>query len=356
MRKTANKYTHFKRNMALLPLTVAALGLAAGSACTTHHHHEETVIVIEEGVGDLAFNWSFDGLRRCASAGVSEVDVQLVDGHGHLVFGDTVPCVGGGLDILDLPSGHYTLWLDAFDTMGVHRYAAEIPVALHPDVLNDLGTLDLAPLGRSDLGALRLYWGFLYPTDDSLLLDCLAAGAEEIDVELIPLFSEGTSHVETFDCYDEGIQIENLVAGPYDLRISAYGLYQDAWIYLFGTGDIPVDVRADSLVDLGDVPLYRDEGAFADIELTWELSVGACELEGVYDIEFSVIRLGPDLEEDVFSVPCDATYAVRHTFVPGSYLIEAFAEGDYGPLFGAATVDAPPGSVGITHVELVPES
>ena len=58
--------------------------------------------------------------------------------------------------------------------------------------------------------------------------------------------------------------------------------------------------------------------------------------------------------DDTFTAPCDTVASRRNTFVPGSYLIEAYAEGDFGPLVGATMVDAPPGGVGLTHVELVP--
>lgn len=325
---------------------IAAIAFAS-SGCVFVHDQDPPP---SNAPGDISFLWSFDGESRCSQAGVSEVDVQVVTPGGELVFGDTVACAGGGLTLTDFAPGSYELWIDAFSAGGAHLYTGEAPVTVQGGVVNDIGTVELAPTART--GSLGLYWSFLYPTDDSVVTDCATAGVEEVDLEVVPLDGQGDSYVETFACGDEGVLVEGLAEGRYRVSLLAFGRYQNMDLALYER-ELEAEVVAGDATDLGDVNLSRIFESFADIEVTWELGGGSCAALGVTDVEFSIRRVGSGIEDDHFTVECDRTFALRQTFVPGSYLVEASAMGTSGSYTGATTLDIAPNSTAPAHVTLV---
>lgn len=329
-----------------LSLCLAVLFGSALSGCVVYDNDNDAD---DPRPGDISFLWSFDGEQRCSRAGVDYLEVQVVTASGALAFGDVVDCVGGGITIVDFEPGEYELWLDAFSADDQLVYTADVRVLVQGGRTNDLGVIDLEPVVRA--GSVALFWGFLYPTDKSLVFDCATAGVEEVYVELAPC-GDGEGFAQTFDCEDEGVIVDGLAEGRYQLTLIASGLYQQRLVDLYDAVQV-VAVTAGHESDLGDVPLERIESRFGDIEITWALSAGTCEELGVTEVTFSIRRLSKNLVDDSFTVECNRTFALRRTFVPGAYLIEASAAGDGGTYVGSHTFEISPGQVATPHVELV---
>jgi hypothetical protein len=329
---------------------VAALG--AGSGCIIHDNDTYVPPPQNEptGPGDITFQWSFDGERQCNSAGVEEVDVLVVQ-NNEILFADTVECFGGGLTLTDFSPGSYDLVLDAFSRTGRLLFQGDASVRVRGEANNDIGLVRLDPVGPST-GELALFWSFLYPTDDSEVYTCGVAGVDTVHVDLAPLGASGDGFSGTFDCADEGVIIDGLPAGSYELTLVGDGSYQGGAIALY-EGVIDVDVVAGATSDLGDVPLLRVFESFADIEVAWDVAGGTCGGLGLDEVTLVITRLNGDIEDDIISLDCATDYALRETFVPGSYLVEVFGTGIDGDFFGSATRDVAPNTTAEVLVEMV---
>ena len=101
----------------------------------------------QASLGDLAFFWTFDGEPDCATAGVNEVDVEVIDvNNGESLLVETAVCLSGGLFLLDIPPGTAELYLDAYDAQDRRLYEARVPTSVTAGAVTDLGTIDLAPI------------------------------------------------------------------------------------------------------------------------------------------------------------------------------------------------------------------
>lgn len=330
----------------------AALALAAtfvvGTGCV--YVYEGPAISNEPG--DISFRWSFAGETRCASAGVDEVGVQILSLSGETLFEDVLDCQGGGLVVTEFLPDRYEIWLDAFNARGELLFQGESIVQVHPGVENDAGLLVLDRLVSE--GTLGLYWGFLYPTDRSDIYRCDVAGVYEVDVEIAPLEGQGDPFVQTFRCDDEGLLIDHLRAGAYQITLVAYGRYQGQDLALYESS-LQTQVYGETTHELGDIFLERIYEGFSDFEISWGFPAGSCDELGILEVEIVVERMNPLLEDDVFVADCDQSFVLRDTFVPGSYLLKARAMGVYGDYIGVLTLDAAPNSTTPGHVQLVLE-
>lgn len=302
--------------------------------------------------GSITFAWSFAGEQDCDAAGVAEVDVQVLDELG-VAFSETVECFGGGLTLTDFSPDGYEILLDAFSRSGRLLFQGEDFVQVEPGVENDIGVIELDRVGQAAAaGSLAFFWGFLYPTDDSLVIDCQVAGAELIVVDV--QHKDGSlAFVETFSCEDEGVVLENLPVGEYSILLEGFGSYQNDDILLYD-GLFDVDVRADESVELGDLAMERVFESFSDIEVSWQMAAGSCQQLGISEVTVVITRMDGDIEDDVAIVDCDASFALRETFVPGSYLVEVLAAGSGGDYYGSVTRDVAPNVTAESTIQLVP--
>lgn len=308
--------------------------------------------------GDLSFDWSFDGEPSCDAAGVDEVDLTVLqDGVVVLVI-EREPCVGGGLTITDLREGVYEVAIDAFSRDSIPLYAGSFRARVVGGEDTYAGVVNLDPVNEPPPpplnGALGLFWGFLYPTDGNLVIDCELAGVEELDVFVTPYGAAGAAFDGTFLCEDEGVLVDNLPPGRYAVRLMAYGRYHNADLLLYDTGDTLVDVLSGDVTELGDVAVPRIDASFADFDVAWSFAANTCAGVGVSQVTLSFTRFGHAAPEDTFAVDCGATSVLRRTFVPGSYTVSASAHGSSDDYVGSATVDLPPDSVAQVDLVLAP--
>lgn len=331
--------------LAALVASLSLAGLASG--CVINNPPPEPLD------GSITFAWSFGGIASCEDAGVAEVDVQVFDDLG-LAFKTTVECFGGGLTLTDFSPGAYEVFLDAFSRSNRPLFQGEGFVQVRPGVENDMGVIELRRVGSgqaASTGALALYWGFLYPTDDSLVIDCAVAGAEVVVLDVMS--KDGAiSFVESFACEDEGVILDDMPAGEYSILLEAYGSYQRQDLLLY-EGLFDVKVIPNAINELGDLPLLRVYESFADIEVSWDIP-GTCAQADVDEVIVVITRMEGNIEDDVVIVDCDRSYALRETFVPGSYFVEVYADGYYGEYYGSVTRDVPPNITAVTRVQLVP--
>lgn len=313
--------------------------------------------------GDISFFWEFEGEPDCTAAGVRELDVVVADASGEAVFTTTELCVGGGLTLRDFREGDYLVLLDAYGPRDERLYTGEIAVFVEAGVDNDVGVIDLQAVAGASAtppvtawtGGVSLYWGFVYPAMESYVTACSFAGAVEVDVFVDPLFAGADGFAGTFDCRDAGVVVEDLIEGPYAVRLVSYGRYRGADLALYDSGDFEVFVPSGAVVELGDVALPRVEENFSDIDVGWSSPAGSCGQLGIGDVEVEVVRVGGDgAPDDAFVVDCGALAVLRTTFVPGTYEVTAWASGAYEDYLGVATVDVPPGLTAPVDLDLLP--
>lgn len=321
--------------------------------------------------GDIAFDWSFDGIATCDEAGVDEVDVAIFQ-NGELVLDHgREPCEGGGLIFTDIHTGFYEVFIDAYDRNGEVLYSGNFAIRVEGGQTNDAGVVVLEsinapdPLPEPASYAMGLFWVFPYPSDTSITFDCSLAGVDEVDVDLVPLGDDGVGYVDTFDCIDEGAFIENLPEGRYELQLQGFGRYHDDDVLLYDSGIITVDITENDqffddetgIIELGDVVLERDADAFSDFDVSWNFVADTCADAGLADVTVSFQRFNHDIPEDSITVDCAASGVLRPTFVPGSYDVSVAGVAADDTLYvGTTTVDLPPGAIAEVDIVLAPGS
>lgn len=334
-------------------LALLALALATSSACIVHNPPPP-----EDPYGDIAFDWSFAGETDCSLAGVDEVDIAVFRAGELVLEVNEEPCVGGGLILTDILEGVYDVFVDAYDRNGQLLYAGEFNIRVRGGVTNDAGlvVLDLVgePLPAVRTGELAFFWSFLYPTDNNVVIDCADAGVAEVAVTVTPLGQSGEGFTDIRDCTEEGIAIAPLPEGRYELELLGLGLYHGDDVLLYDSGVLVVDVFADTVADLGDVALARVDESFSDFDVAWSFVEDTCASAGVSEVVLAFTRIGFVEPEDVFAVDCHAASVLRRTFVPGSYVVSATADGAGLTWVASTTVDLPPSSVGQVDLALAP--
>ncbi len=305
-----------------------------------------------EAYGDISFDWSFDGVADCDEAGVDELDiVVLQDG---LVVEDSpaIPCIGGGLTLTDYLPGRYTVSIDAYSRSSELLYSGAFSIRVRADEDNYAGVIELTSGDGPPpaVGSVAFFWAFLYPVDEPIV-DCALAGVDEVAVQLQGPAGELVR--ETFACTDDGAVFDNLAPGRWTLTLDASGRWQDAPLRLYGAS-VDVDVVAAGETDLGDVALARDDAGFADLEVVWDVAGTTCAAEGIATLTLSVRRTSAETAEDVTTVDCTSTSALRRTFVPGRYVVTMTGTGTTTTFTGTTTVDAGPGDVAAVSVRLAP--
>ena len=309
--------------------------------------------------GDIAFDWSFDGIATCDEAQVNEVDVEIFQDGELVLLRQGEPCEGGGLIFTDIREGEYEVFIDAFDRNGLVLYSGGFDIVVEGGVVNDAGLVVLddvtgAPVPPA-LGSLAFFWVFPYPTDATLTFDCALAGVDEIDVTITPLGSSGAFFDDTFSCAAEGVEVANLPEGRYQVQVQAFGEYHEDAILLYDSGSFNVEVFGGELTDLEDVNVERANDAFSDFQVSWQLIEDTCVGAGIDTVTISYQRFGQQVPEDAFTVACDAASVLRSTFVPGSYDVSVAGIGSNDVSYlGTTTVDLPPGAVAEVNIVLAP--
>lgn len=337
-------------SMRLLALPALCALASVGSACVYEAH---------DPYGTIAFDWRFDGIDNCNDAFVDEVDLVVLQGNEVVLTLEREPCVGGGLEISDIYEGNYEVVIDAYSRESELLYSGSFTVRVVGGRSNYAGVVNLQPVGAPpppppSTGDIELFWGFQYPTNDSLTFDCALAGADFVEVDVYEATAVQPMFAETYDCDDEGVAIANLPEGSYDVRLIAFGSYHGDDVLLYDSEDIRVLVQGGAVLDLGDVALPRVDENFADFDIAWTFNGESCATAGVNDLEVAITRLGNAEPEDLVTIACEEGSVLRRTFVPGSYNVEVFGGGIATDWFSAVTVDLPPGTVAQMDVVLAP--
>jgi hypothetical protein len=192
-------------------------------------------------LGDVTFFWSFDGVQDCATAGVSTVQIVILDSLEQSVFNINAPCDDLGATITEFVRGDYTLVLYGLDVAGARLYETRVPLPINVGE-NDFGVIDLEP--SIETGTAWFTWTFDGGSD------CAAAGVSHVEIVLV---SPGglTVFSDTPECEAGGYTISNLDPGYYDLRLTG----RDAeGVSRFNAGPVRVTVALGNN-DLGNFDL-----------------------------------------------------------------------------------------------------
>lgn len=319
--------------------------------------------------GDIAFDWSFDGIPTCDEAGVDEVDVVIMQEGAVVLDHQREPCEGGGLIFTEIHSGFYEVFIDAYDRNGVVLYSGNFAIRVEGGTTNDAGVVVLENINAPEPlppanHALGLFWVFPYPSDTAITFDCSLAGVEEVDIDLIPLGDNGVAYVDTFACTDEGVFVDNLPEGRYELQLQGFGRYHDDDVLLYDSGIVTVDITENGqffddetgIIELGDVVLERAANAFSDFDVSWAFVDDTCDTVGLTDVTLNFQRSSHDVPEDTITVDCAASGVLRPTFVPGTYDVSvAGVAADETLWLGTTTVDLPPGALAEVDLVIAPQ-
>ncbi|MBI5527045.1 MAG: hypothetical protein HY897_11980 [Deltaproteobacteria bacterium] len=161
-------------------------------------------------LGDVTFFWSFGGLEDCKTAGVSTVQMVILDSLDQTVFNTNASCDEHGATITEFVRGDYTLVLYGLDVAGARLYETRVPLPINVGA-NDYGLIDLA--SSVETGIVSFTWTFDGGSD------CASAGVSRVEIVLV---SPGglTVFSDTPECAAGGYTISNLQPGYYDLRLS----------------------------------------------------------------------------------------------------------------------------------------
>lgn len=328
--------------------SVAAV-LALGSGCLIVNERDDE--------GDIAFLWSFNGEPNCADAGVDTVVVTAYQGNT-IRYEEQVTCTGGGLTIRDFTPGDYEIVLQGLASDDFLLFEGADVVTVVANRTTDMGTIRLdRPVNDGPVGEVQFAWVFQYPLDDSFESNCDRAGVIEVDVLLTPAATNtvGETFSRSYNCTDDGVRIEDLPVGEYDLTLAGFGLYNNTDIDLFASETIRVVIIENDPDLVGDIRLLRIDENFADIDVNWLLpNNDSCANLGITTIQFDVSRAGSSVVDDSFTVNCDAAQTeVRENFVPGLYEIDATATGTGGTVYrGFLDATVEPGTTAEVDVSL----
>lgn len=323
--------------------------LALGSGCLIVNDRDDE--------GDIAFLWSFNGEPNCADAGVDSVVVTAYQGQT-IRYEEQVDCVGGGLTIRDFTPGDYDIVLQGLASDDFLLFEGADVVTVVANRTTDMGVIELGrPVNNGPVGEVQFAWVFQYPLDDSFESNCDRAGVIEVDVLLTPAATNpgGETFSRSYNCTDDGVRIEDLPVGEYDLTLAGFGLYNNADIDLFASETIRVVIIENDPDLVGDVRLLRIDENFADIDVNWLLPGNeSCANLGITTIQFDIARAGSSVVDDSFTVNCDAAQTeVRENFVPGDYEIDATATGTGGTVYqGFFDANVQPGTTAEVDVPL----
>lgn len=343
---------------ARLPL-LSALAVAPFSGCVFVDRNDPPPPP-PDPFGDIAFNWSFDGINDCDVAGVDELDIVIFQDGQVFEEIEGEPCIGGGLILTDFLNGRYELEIDAYSRDNILLYSGDFSIRVEGGVENDAGTINFDPINAPPpppppvlTGSVGFNWLFVYPAAQAIE-SCAVAGVVDVDVVLTNEFGDEVR--DTFNCAaTAGANFDNLAEGLWTAHVDAYGRYHNADVHLYGVS-VDVEVIADDLTDLGDLALARDEGSFTDLEVVWDFVAESCATAGINELTLAVQRTGLDQPEDVTTVQCTSLSATRRTFVPGSYTVSLTGIGSSDTYVGFASIDAAPDTVAHLNIHLAPEA
>jgi len=182
-------------------------------------------------LGNVTFYWSFDGVTECKTAGVSTMQIAILDAQEQTVFNESHPCTDRGATITDFARGEYTLVLYGLDVSNARLYEARVPLPINTGD-NQYGVIDLKTSVTT--GTATLSWTF-----DSGK-DCTQAGVKTVAIALTApsgqlIFSDSPA------CSIGGYSIPSLQPGYYDLQLS--GIDADK-IVVFNAGPVRIEITA----------------------------------------------------------------------------------------------------------------
>lgn len=319
-RPTRFAQSSFVRGIRKALTAAALLAMPLATGCIVHSGPGSAAIY----TGELVFDWTFEGTSSCGLADVIDVDVKVFNGFGDRVVAHTADCISGGVSLDGLDPDSYRIELEAYDVAGDLRYAGTLTADVYEGAVTDLGRVDLLQVAAPRSADVAFDWGFLYPTNDSVVNACDIAGVDQVDVEFTPRHAGGSNFVETYDCRGSGIELTALVPGTYDVRLTGWNTYRGGEVMLYTSDLLEVNLQPRTTTDLGEITMRRVDAAFTDFEIAWTVD-GGCRRGDRVDV--LITRLNTGIEDDAFVVDCGAAWAVRETFVPGNYRIDAHIVG-----------------------------
>lgn len=208
-------------------------------------------------------------------------------------------------------------------------------------------------------GTIAVFWSFLYPTDDRAISNCATAGVSTVDLHVFPADGVGDEFFQTFSCDSNTIEVQNLATGRYVVEMTAYGDFQNQDLPLYSVSNFVVDVFPNQITELGEVALPRIEESFGDVEIIWNLGRETCASAGVRAVNFTIQRNNLDVPDDEFDIDCSTPVVDRRVFVPGFYVVTAFADGVQNGsarrFVGGRAVGVEPNAISSINLDLQPQ-
>ena len=168
-------------------------------------------------IGDLRVTWSFDGLQRCASVGVDNVTIQLIEkdkeGAGAKAFGQTAECIAGSMVIPDIIAGTYIMTAVGVGEVAVFNNGAGATIEVVP---NEEIAVD-APLSLAN-GEVVSRIEFQYTFDGEPV--CSNAGVATINAQVVDENGIAIAGSNTA-CVDGLAAVDGIRVGDHTLEVEA---------------------------------------------------------------------------------------------------------------------------------------
>jgi hypothetical protein len=201
-------------------------------------------VIMGYSLANISFTWSFGG-QGCRDAGVSQVQVVLIDSEGDIVLNLTRSCTDQGASIDDLVRGNYVLSLFGIDVTGTRMYSYDAKVAVKSGE-NNLGNYDLAPV--TSTGSLSFTWTFNGGNG------CQQSGVSTVRTVLASPSGQ-IVFASSAGCSAGGLTITGRQPGFYDLTLTGFD-FSTPSTPVYSVGPLRVEIKYGQN-DLGVVDLVK---------------------------------------------------------------------------------------------------
>jgi hypothetical protein len=201
--------------------------------------------VLSFTLGNIGFTWSFDGQQSCKIAGVSQMQIIVIDSSGGVEFNETRPCSDQGATITNFARGNYDLILYGLDVAGTRLFTADTKIAVQSGD-NNYGNINLSP--STTTGSVTFSWTFGGGGT------CTQAGVNAVKIALNAPSGQ-LMFSDTVTCQASSYTIVNRQPGYYDFTLTGLDNSSPA-VPVYSAGPLRIEVLAGQN-NLGNIDLTK---------------------------------------------------------------------------------------------------
>lgn len=203
------------------------------------------ITILSFTLGNISFNWSFEGQQSCKISGVSQMQIIVINSGGDVEFNETHPCNDQGATITNFVRGNYDLILYGLDVAGTRLFSADTKIAVQSGD-NNYGTIDLK--ASTTTGSVTFTWTFGGGST------CAQAGVNAVKIALNAPSGQ-LMFSDTVTCQASNYVITNKQPGYYDLTLTGLDGSSPA-VPIYSAGPLRIEILAGQN-NLGNIDLNK---------------------------------------------------------------------------------------------------